>query len=46
MLYALGDSGIDLPAVIKRDFKTTSTVKCPDFSMCKISPDGSKGRNH
>jgi hypothetical protein len=29
----------------KRDFKTTSTVKCPDFSMCKISPDDSNGRN-
>jgi hypothetical protein len=24
---------------LKRDFKTTSTVKCPDFSMCKISPN-------
>jgi hypothetical protein len=24
---------------------TTSTVKCPDFSMCKISPDDSNGIN-
>jgi hypothetical protein len=25
--------------------KTTSTVKCPDFSMCKISPYDSNGKN-
>jgi hypothetical protein len=29
----------------KRDFKTTSAVKCPDFSMCIISPGDSNGRN-
>jgi hypothetical protein len=38
-------SSLDLPALIKRDFKTTATVNCPDFSMCKISPDDSNGRN-
>jgi hypothetical protein len=34
-----------LASSIKRDFKSTSTVKCPDFSMCTISPDDSNGRN-
>jgi hypothetical protein len=34
-----------LGALMKRDFKPTSTMKSPDFSMCKISPDDSIGRN-
>jgi hypothetical protein len=38
-------SSPDLPALIKRDFKTTSRVKCSNFSMFKISPDDSYGRN-
>jgi hypothetical protein len=37
-------SSLDLSALIKREFITTSTVKCPDFSLCKISPDGSNGK--
>jgi hypothetical protein len=44
-LSRLLTSSPDLSALISRDFKTTSTLKCPDFSMCEISPDDSNGRN-
>jgi hypothetical protein len=45
MLGVPGLLGVYTTELVKRDFKTSSTVKCPDFSMCKISPDDPNGRN-
>jgi hypothetical protein len=38
-------SSLSSPTLMKRDFKTTSTSKRPDFSIRTISPDDSNGRN-
>jgi hypothetical protein len=38
-------SSLSSPSLMKRDFKTTSTSKGPDFSASTISPEESNGRN-
>jgi hypothetical protein len=38
-------SSLRSQTLMKRDSKTTSTSKCPDFSMPIISPDDSNGRS-